>query len=678
MLSRLRVALLFVTPIAASCAGPRAYPTNTVSMRFDRTTLYDAPFPSDDLIGPDGTVSIASFPNLPQPDTITIVDQMKQMVDGQSRGFAEEGAVFFSLGGAAKPVNLPDMATSVTPQASVFLMDVTPGSPSYLQRAPVTVRFDADAGPFGAPNMLTLLPLQGAPLRPKTTYAAVITSETALEPSDEMASIASGIRPPALTEAVFGEYWGAIGALAQAGVNAADIAGMTVFTTDDPTAQLRAVLADMLSRPLPQPDTAFHQTDLFETYCAYEATIPMPDYQAGDPPYTFSDSGGAWQFDASSGKPIVQRTEEAGVVITIPRAPMPASGWPIAHFIRTGGGTNRPLVDRGPEATNGGTPIAPGTGPALWFAMAGLAGASIDGPHEDLRNPTGQNEDYLMFNIDNAQALRDNVRESAAEYALFAHVLGGLTLDVSDCPGTTSPAKFDASRMALMGHSMGATIGPLVLAVEPMYRAAVLSGAGASWIENIIWKQLPVPVRPLVNLLLRYNKLDPPRNIPEDDPVLTLFQWSVEPADPLVYTRSLLREPPAGESPRQILMEQGIVDHYIMPPIANATSLSLGLDLSGTPLDASSGELTADGTATLESVLAYAGRHPVSLPVAGNQGAGVTGVVIQHPADGIEDGHEVVFQTDAPKREYRCFLQTWAAGQTPVVPAAGDLYGPCE
>src|SRR5262249_44009794 len=160
----------------------------------------------------------------------------------------------------------------------------------------------------------------------------------------------------------------------------------------------------------------------------------------------------------------------------------------------------------------------------------------------------------------------DNVRESAAEYALFAHVLAGLTLDVSDCPGTTSPAKFDATKVGLMGHSMGATIAPLVLAAEPMYKAVVLSGAGSSWIENVIWKQLPLPIKPAVELLLRYTTLDPARTIQDDDPVLTLLQWSAESADPVVYTRALLQEPAKGQSPRHVLMEQGIVDHYIMPP----------------------------------------------------------------------------------------------------------------
>jgi hypothetical protein len=691
VLSRLRF-LVFLGPIAASCGGSRPAPTNTidtntvnisVNMHFERASFYDAPFPSDDLVRADGSVAIPGFPNMPEPDTVALVTQMTQMVGTSAHGFAEEGAVYFTVDGAAVPVDLPDMATSLSPAASVFLLGVTPGAPDYLHRYPVTVRFDADGGPFGALRMLSILPLQGVPLRPKTRYAAVVTRTTGLQPSDEMTSIASGAPLSSLSPTVFDEYRAAVASLGEAGVASGDIAGLAVFTTDDPTAALEQVVGDILARPLPEPDTAFHQTDSFDDYCVYEATLPMPDYQAGDPPYTFASTGGGWIFDGS-GKPVLQRTEEAGIVVTIPRAPMPAAGWPVVHFIRTGGGGNRPLVDNGQAAVAGGPAIVPGSGPALYFAMAGLAGASVDGPHEDGRNLTNDNEDYLMFNIDNVEALRDNIRESAAEYALFAHVLAGLSFDVSDCPGATTPATFDATRMALMGHSMGATIAPLVLSVEPLYRAVVLSGAGASWIENVLWKQLPLAVRPVVDLLLRYSEQDPPRDVQEDDPALTLLQWSAEPADPLVYTRGLVEEPPAGQSPRPVLMEQGIVDHYILPPIANATSLSLGLDLAGTPLDESNAELVQDGTPTLESVLPYSGRGLIALPVAGNypqplgSTAGLTAVVVQHPSNGIEDGHEIVFQTDPPKREYRCFLQTWAAGQTPLVPAPGDVDAACQ
>jgi hypothetical protein len=310
--------------------------------------------------------------------------------------------------------------------------------------------------------------------------------------------------------------------------------------------------------------------------------------------------------------------------------------------------------------------------------MAGIAGASVDGPHEGARNLTNGNEDFVIFNVSNPPALRDNIRESAVEYALFAHILAGLSIDVSDCPGTTSPAKFDATRAALMGHSMGATIAPLTLSAEPMYRAAVLSGAGASWIENVIWKQQPLSVQGVFDVLVGYTTIG--RKMAEDDPVLSLFQWAEEPADPLVYARSLVEEPATGQPARHVLMEQGIVDHYILPNIANALSLPLGLDLATPPLDATNSELNGLGTTPLETVLPYSGGSQLPLPISANRGdaGAVTAVVVQHPGDGIEDGHEVVFQTDPPKREYRCFLQTWAAGQAPLVPSPGAVDGGCQ
>lgn len=66
-------------------------------------------------------------------------------------------------------------------------------------------------------------------------------------------------------------------------------------------------------------------------------------------------------------------------------------------------------------------------------------------------------------------------------------------------------------------------------------------------------------------------------------------------------------------------------------------------------------------------------------PASGNVSTAsgpVTAVVVQHPGDGIEDGHEVVFRTAAPKHQYLCFLQGLAAGKVSVPPDAGDL-DPC-
>ena len=676
--------LVLVAFASADCskAQPKPAPSVTLGMTFNRATaFYAAPFPSDDLRNADGTIAIAGFPN---PNGVALVDEALAIIGKDAHGFALEGAVFFAATGALDPAGLPDRATSITPASPVFLMSVDPAAPDYLTRYPIDVTFAADGGDFGAPNLLALLPLQGTPLRPKTTYAAVVMQGLPLKAvgklaaSPDMATLAGGGRPKALSDTGYASYQKAIAALGAAKVKATDVAGVAAFTTDDPTAAMSAVTTDILSRPPPALASAWHADEQFADYCVYDATLPMPDYQAGDSPYDFGSSGGQWEFDAS-GKPIVQRMEMARVVVTIPRTPMPAGGYPTVVFSRTGAGGDRPLVDRGPQATNGGPPIVAGTGPAMYFAMEGFAGIEIDGPHGGIRNITNANEDFLMFNIFNAVALRDNVRESAVELALEAHILDGLSVDASACPGASQPpVKFDTSKLALMGHSMGATIAPLALAVEPRYRAAILSGAGASWIENVIYKQQPLAVAPAISIFLDYASERFP--LLAGDPVLTLFQWAEEPADPLVYTRALLREPPAGFPARNILMEQGIVDHYIMPPIADATSLSLGLDLAGDALDVKSAEV---GTLEpLQSVLQYSGRKQVAFPVSGNfeplGGApAVTAIVVQHPADGIEDGHEIVFQTEAPKHEYRCFLKGYAAGAAPLVPQGMTATSPC-
>ena len=281
-------------------------------------------------------------------------------------------------------------------------------------------------------------------------------------------------------------------------------------------------------------------------------------------------------------------------------------------------------------------------------------------------------EDFLIFNVLNAAALRDNVRQSALELTLLSRAVPSMTFDTSACPGASASAAFDGAHLALMGHSMGAWIAPLTLAFAPRFGAAILSGAGGSYIANVMDKIKPLHVRPYAEILLDYN-MDQ-RSLEAHDPALTLLQWAEEPSDPQVYARRIVREPAPGESARHILMEQGIVDHYILPSIANSLSLSLGLDAAGPLYDADSAEEQSLTQPSLASRLPLVGRGAVTLPVAGNV-AGTSALVIQHLGDAIEDGHEVVFQTDPPKRQYRCFLASLLTALT-VTPALSLLLLP--
>lgn len=653
--------------VLVGCRGVEAIDGTQVKMDFTRAGgLYDAPFPSDDLVRADGTIALSAFPN---PKKVDLVGQGLNLLGKDARGFSTTGGVFFQLTGPLDP-----SVTTGTPAASnanMFLTSVEPGSTDFQRHLPVDVAFHDDGGPFGAPNLLSVLPLQGRPLLPRTRYVVVVLRKALdaqhkpLGVSLELAKLAAKIRPDGMSDEAFSRYQEAIDSLEMRGTSRTAIAGLAVFTTDDPTATLARVAAAALARPLPVPDP-FTLTDVFDDYCAYASTVKMPVYQGGAPPY--STSGGRWVFD-QDGNPVLQDELLANLVVTIPRGAPPPAGFPVAVFVRAGGGGERPLVDRGVQPMTGSPALVPGTGPALEFARAGFAGVSVDGPNGGRRNVNHGDEQVLMFNFFNAGALRDNIRQSALELVVLAHILEGLSLDASACPSVGAKASFDVKKLALMGHSTGAWIAPLALANEPRYRAAILSGAGASFIENVLYKKKPLEIRPFAEVLIGYA--DEQRTLIAEDPVLTLVQWAAEPADPQVYTRRIIEAPAPGEAPCHVLMLQGVVDHYILPRIANATSLSLGLDLAGDELDHPQMTGLMEQTA-LGDVLSWSGRSRVALPALDNHlgadGAKATAVVVQHPEDGVEDGHEVVFQTEAPKREYRCFLQSFASG-APRVPA---------
>jgi hypothetical protein len=640
------LAILGLLWACCSASAPGPIPGTQVMMQFDRAAgFFAAPFPSDDLRKPDGTIDISGFPN---PQGNNYVDTIRAIV-APSRGFGTTSGVLFQLTDANIGA-VPDLAASAAAGSPVFLVGVDLASPDRGRRYPAFVRFRADPSVFAPRNLLSVVPLQGMPLRPETTYAAVVLRSlggaTPLGVPVEMAQLAAGERPASLPESAYPAYRDALVELAAQGVAAGDIAGLAVFRTQDPTADLLRFRDHALSLPTPAPKTPPAIVDTYPDYCVFQTTIDLPDYQVGTPPFALS--GGAWPAD-----PVVQRQSAARVFVTVPRAATPAGGWPTVVFVRTGGGGDRPLVDRGPRAV-AGAPDTPGTGLARVFARAGYAAIQVDGPGGGTRNPTNADEQFLVYNFQNPPALRDNLRQSALELSVVASFAQALEFDASACDGA---AAYAAADLTLFGHSTGSSIGGIAAAVEPRYGTAIFSGFGGSFIENVLYKQKPVDTRTFALLILGESDLY------DGNPVLQLLQWGAEPADPPPYAR-LLRG-------RTILMLQGIVDHYIPPMIANSSSLSLALDLAGTPLDGNIPDIPDQ--LSLAPLLAYSGGRTVGYPVT----AATVGVVAQHPADGIEDGHEVVFQTDGPKHQIRCLLLSLPLGERRVV-APGAIEAPCD
>ncbi|MCA9644641.1 MAG: hypothetical protein KC492_28320, partial [Myxococcales bacterium] len=527
--------------------------------------IYRAPFPSENQRQPDGHINLDGFPN---PTETRIVDSLLSMLRQDARGFGVSSAIFFTLDqtpaeaaelDAGEALTLADYAKSVDGSSPAFVLNVGKDSPGYLERQPVEVELRKDGGPFGAPNLVSLLTLQGRPLRPGTLHAAVLLRSAFTAPlgqSKQLVALLHGIKPPGLSETAFAEYQTALTALSEAGVAKEDIAGLSVFATDDPVAPLEHAVRYTQDQGTPALSEPFQAQEVFDDFCVYQARLKLPVYQTGTPPY--DEVGGGWTFN-EGGDPVLDHEEEARIVVTIPRRAMPASGFPVVLMSRTGGGGDRPLVDRGVRGADG-VPLEPGTGPALEFARVGYAGVTLDGPHGGIRNITNGDEQFLMFNVGNMLALRDNARQSALELALTAKLMDTLDVDVSSCGGAETqgaPAHFDPNLKMLMGHSMGATITPLTLATEPSFKGIILSGAGGSWIENVMYKKSPVAVKVFAEILLNISNQ---WSLHPADPALSLFQWAGEPADPPIYGRRIVHEPPSGYAPRHVLMQQGIVD----------------------------------------------------------------------------------------------------------------------
>lgn len=111
-------------------------------------------------------------------------------------------------------------------------------------------------------------------------------------------------------------------------------------------------------------------------------------------------------------------------------------------------------------------------------------------------------------------------------------------------------------------------------------------------------------------------------------------------------------------------MSAGERDGYFNPRAQAALAISLGAQPVG---DVVEGELA--------ELLAAAGRPRLTLPVAANVG-GATVVVQQYLAPHTL-GHYVVFNQEAPRYQYPCFLASVTATDAGMVPAPAHVDAAC-
>ncbi|MSP90667.1 MAG: hypothetical protein EXR79_02495 [Myxococcales bacterium] len=660
--------------------------------------FYALPFPSD-VRKKGGKIDVSAHPS---PGLGFVgMDATKRVMDALSseyEGWGLTGGMYLRFTRAIdeKSLGAVDAKTKVIKPGKadgLRLYDATTGK----QVENLFAKFTAERNKYICRNWLYVHTRWSDILEPKHTYVLVVTDavraaataagdKTPVQGKDLAALLAAAAPGDPDLKAAYEVYKPVRELLPKVGLPASKVMAAAVFTTMEPrdvTAQLATLSAGALppgelkgavlcekGTVSPCGTTGFAGTEAGKAGKAdsrgcplnpnpliYEihARIQLPVYQSGTRPYL--ESGGG--VSVTNGKVDAKVTyEDVCISVTIPKAQMPAAGWPMVLFAHGTNGSFRSHVDTmAPVMSN----LQVTGGPLVRAATVG-----IDGPMHGSRRGAGVDLDpgMLFYNFANPPAAKGNFYQGAADnFTLFRWAKGyGGTLPVA------GKIKFDAANLVYFGHSQGATTGPLALPFIPELKGAVLSGSGGSLVFGLLGKKLPIDASIGLRVALQEIKLD------EYHPVLNLMQIYFEPSDPLLYAEFMYRKQAnlAGLPwhPIHLLHTYGHGDNFTPPTTSRIFAAAVGNTAATTtsPDQANWYDNMADlGVKTAPP--------PIEKNVTGAGGQILTGVTVQAKNDPNNslfkvayDGHFVAFNDLTLLRQVSQYVGNLIAGTPKAIP----------
>lgn len=562
---------------------------------------FDQPFPSDDLLDASGVPQLEGFPVAPQSLAAGIVGGWATRIGMTVHGFANNGPAYFRFRGVpsfvldAVGVDGGAFDLSGAPDDPVVLVAMD-GS----EQIPLTLRFVADphGDPFYGDDTLALAPQIGHTMKSATRYAVVVMDPGVVAPSgyvmpDGVADAlrVAGVAGAPVVATVFttsdsvGEMnalfedadtriptlgweavrWRRVSTLDFAQGNSPSGAPATIFTAtyEDGTQ------ATTLLGPTDVPADGTHSHDLSTwPVVVYEADLPLPNYSGlTDRPYMspglahLGDTSrytGWIDFEGFPDKPHttnVPDTESVRLVLSLPRTEgqAAASNAPLVVWDHGTSGHAYHMVER-PNVNDDSLGIA------QYQAAAGVAMLGHDAPIYGTRYPLideGYGDTLGFYNIVNLPAFRDNQRQTAVDghmIRMFAEDQLNDTLIASGVVGSVDPEQIRRG-----GHSLGSVTSNISVAAEPeAWQGLFLYGSGGlfshffldtgmmddldpSLIESLfglVGQAVPDNVTP-ASALGAIVGLDSDAwgQIDRLHPVMGLFQWTMDPSDPMSLAR---------------------------------------------------------------------------------------------------------------------------------------------
>jgi pimeloyl-ACP methyl ester carboxylesterase len=309
-------------------------------------------------------------------------------------------------------------------------------------------------------------------------------------------------------------------------------------------------------------------------FASKQYQVETPNPLAGGEPIP-----GAWD---NPYKPTVQRTENIEVLVFVPAAAPPPSGFPAIVFGHGLGSLKNTTFAIGPQLASPQPALGFNTGfvtVAMDFVAHGSRAVRISntGACADMGgtppDPSVLPQCFAPFLSPNLAATRDNIRQSVLD-------LQGLTDSLEACGTTacTTPnanLKIDTSQISYAGISLGGIIGSMAVATKPELKAGLLNVAGAGWLD-ILENTETLAIRcSLVDGLIAAGILvgEPfnPVNMtglcttdawkmqPGYRQFSSIARWVLDPADPANFNRKLIG--------RHVLLQE-VVGDTVVPNIA--------------------------------------------------------------------------------------------------------------
>ena len=624
----------------------------------DQTDFYRLPFPNDIRRDGDG-IDLSGHPS--PPDDLTPATAARYLAESASLdGFALNPVVFFRF---SKAVRSGDLSLD-----TLRIVDITPGSPDYGQKASIAWGPTKRRSNYICPNWIGIHRPVGSPLRAGTTYAALITKRvrsddgTPYARTEDFNAMLSETRP---SDAMLASAWERYAPLRSylqndSDIPEADLLNAAVFTTQtesDVVEEMRAAieadgvpeLSDLtvcksgVRSPCEDDSGRGKCHNENDAFTEIHGRVRLPIFQRGTAPYDTPELGGEIARGAQGAE--IQRHEEVCFALSVPKLPAPEAGFPVLLVAHPTGGSFADQLGSAGLASFAATLETPSVMLSFDLPVHGARRGDSTRPPQD-----------LFFNLVNPKSARGNALQGAADLIAIARLLDQ---GVSEADSPLEDAiSFDPRRVALFAHSQGATHAALMIGSEPRIRSVIFAGLAGQITTQLLNLKRPTDTSTVLPFLL-FDPDTKGKLVGGDaNPMLALMQGYLDSSDPVNYAHQLQFEPPASaRDGHDVFFVYGLFDSFAPELAQKAFADAAGLAAVDPDLTLAFNEISSP---TRGNVMPGQVARTVGLRTYDPKGDAIDPELVQ-------DGHLVATMTRRGSADVRRFLGQVLNGETPQI-----------